>query len=544
MKTKHDISGEAAKARRILAPELTAAAKRDTQVRVTKASVAKASITKARVNSSASARSTVQTTTPSDTKINNGKRSLSERERVALAGQRVSRANIVAANAAQTQVPIDRTVGSNPHQLSKSPGDALSRAKLVAASNAKRIRLRKAAEAASKVKVTPAKALQLKAARQAAITNNTVVNNKAINVNTTPGMNATRSKDGVQSPQLEAKHKRSKQQQPIETKKNQRVVVPDGKSKPQPASEEKKSPPIIKATALLAAKYPSMLEDTNDNRTKSETRIVLIVASIIALIIAFGWANWSTINFQSEGDFIYNSGLVGGIMMAVILIYALRKRVKVLRKAGNMEAWYYFHLIGGVLGPLIIVFHSSFDIKSVNSAVALFTMITIVFSGLFGRYIYTRIGYNLHRKLLAIKEFERDLLEKLRGYHSPLSDKIERRLSNFALASLTGPRSLFKLPVRLLAIRTSAMGCYVKVGLDLASMIKSEARRKGWTKDETKNRLTVEKDQLKKYINAIAEIANTHLLERVLVMWRMLHIPLLYILVITSLAHVLAVHMY
>ncbi|MGD8570037.1 MAG: hypothetical protein PVJ39_18260, partial [Gammaproteobacteria bacterium] len=182
---------------------------------------------------------------------------------------------------------------------------------------------------------------------------------------------------------------------------------------------ESRKPPIINATALLAAKYPNYFADTNDMRTKAESRAVFVITSLILSLIGFSWMNWDAINFQAEGEFTYNSGLIGGITMLCILLYALRKRVKLLRRAGPMEAWYYFHLFGGVLGPLVIVFHTGFTIKSINSGVALFTMITIVLSGLFGRYIYTRIGYSLHRKLLAIKESEKQLMDVLHSYDSP-----------------------------------------------------------------------------------------------------------------------------
>lgn len=329
------------------------------------------------------------------------------------------------------------------------------------------------------------------------------------------------------------------------TQSNQLVHVPQ--PAPDPGAtlgREKSARPIINATALLAAKYPNYFADNNDSRTKAESRVVFIVASLILSIIAMGWINWQAINFQASGDFTYNSGLIGGIMMACVLLYALRKRIKILRKAGNMEVWYYFHLLGGVLGPLIIVFHTGFDIKSINSGVALFTMITIVLSGVFGRYIYTRIGYSLHRKLLAIKEAETRLLDTLHGYESPLSDKIERRLSNFALSVLTGPRSILKLPMRMVAIRGAATACYVKVNGDLSSIIKTRASREGWSGQETRARIYRDKELLRTHINSVAEIAHAHLFERVLVKWRILHIPLLYILVITSLFHVLAVHMY
>jgi len=312
----------------------------------------------------------------------------------------------------------------------------------------------------------------------------------------------------------------------------------------QEAGEEAKKPPIITATALLAAKYPNYVADHNDLRTKTESRVVFFVSSLILALIAFGWMQWTSINFQAGGDFTYNSGLVGGIAMALVLIYALRKRVRSMRKAGTMEFWYYYHLLGGVLGPLVIVFHSGFTIKSINSGVALFTMIAIVLSGLFGRYIYTRIGFSLHRKLLLVKELETQLLDMLHSYDSPVGERIERRLSNFALSCLTGPRSIIKLPMRLIAVRGSAAACYVKASAELAAMNKSVANRENLRGAGARDRLNAEKEQLREYIGSVSNIALAHMFERILVKWRILHIPLLYILVITSLFHVLAVHMY
>jgi len=146
--------------------------------------------------------------------------------------------------------------------------------------------------------------------------------------------------------------------------------------------------------------------------------------------------------------------------------------------------------------------------------------------------------------LLAIKDSETQLMESLNSYASPVAEKIERRLSNFSLSVLTGDRSILKLPMRVVAIRGAATACYVKVSADLAAMIKARARREGWASADVKARIQQEKEQLREHIAAIANIANSHLFERILVRWRILHIPLLYILTITALIHVLYVHMY
>jgi hypothetical protein len=215
-----------------------------------------------------------------------------------------------------------------------------------------------------------------------------------------------------------------------------------------------------------------------------------------------------------------------------------------MRKLGGMEGWYYFHLIGGVVGPFVIIFHSGFSLRSTNSTMAFVAMMLVVLSGLFGRYIYTRIGYGLYRKINAIRDTEAALIESIRKYPSNHVEVIERRLSTFALACLAGPQNLSKLPVRFVSIRTAAATCYVNVSEDLTRLLKLIAQDQGWSVHDYKKLLDHEKRLLREHINSVVDIAHVHLYERVLVRWRILHIPLLYILFITGCAHVLAVHMY
>lgn len=302
--------------------------------------------------------------------------------------------------------------------------------------------------------------------------------------------------------------------------------------------------PIIGATALLAAKYPSHFTGKNDRRSRLETRVVMVITAAIVGLIVYGWSQWSQINFRASFDFTYNSGLTGGILMLVTLVYALRKRLKFMKKLGGMEGWYYFHLIGGVGGPFVIIFHSAFSLRSINSTMAFVSMMLVVISGLFGRYIYTRIGYGLHYKITTIKETESALIESIRKYQSEFVESIERRLSTFALACLAGPKSFVKLPLRFLAIRAAAASCYVTASEDMAKMLKVHAQEEGWTMQVYKNLLDEEKRLLREHINSVVQIAHVHVYERILVRWRILHIPLLYILFVTAVAHVLAVHMY
>src|ERR1700693_1777268 len=82
-------------------------------------------------------------------------------------------------------------------------------------------------------------------------------------------------------------------------------------------------------------------------------------------------------------DFGYNLGLTGGLMMLAMLLYPLRKRVKRFNNIGALPNWFRWHMVLGILGPMIIVFHSTYHVYipyvhptgSINSAIAMLSML-------------------------------------------------------------------------------------------------------------------------------------------------------------------------
>ena len=53
-----------------------------------------------------------------------------------------------------------------------------------------------------------------------------------------------------------------------------------------------------------------------------------------------------------------------------------------------------------------------------------------------------------------------------------------------------------------------------------------------------------ERHILKRYLNLLAKMAHYNAYKQLFSMWRVGHVPLIYLLLFTGLAHVLAVHMY
>lgn len=298
------------------------------------------------------------------------------------------------------------------------------------------------------------------------------------------------------------------------------------------------------AVKLLADRYPSFLAAANESRSKTESRYVLTVLLIIFTIVIAAWVVWDQRYFHSDSDLVYNMGLYGGIMLLTTLLYSLRKRIRFLKKLGEMSRWYYAHLLMGVVGPVLIIFHSSFTMKSLNSSVALISMLCIIASGIFGRYIYTRIGYRVHGRLLAIRHTEERLAKSMQKYQGEAADAINQSLSVLTMLVVNMPQSLFHLPVRFFSLRAKAAKCYVDGIRQVSVMLKQRAEEQEWDKLTYHAEFDKEKRLLREHVNALVKIGQLHFYERLLVGWRIFHIPLIFILFISGSVHVFAVHWY
>jgi hypothetical protein len=101
-------------------------------------------------------------------------------------------------------------------------------------------------------------------------------------------------------------------------------------------------------------------------------------------------------------------GVVGSGMMLFMLLYSLRKRTKVFGKAGQLRKWLDVHIYFGIIGPLLVVLHTSFKVQGLV-AVSFWSMVAVALSGVFGRYLYLQIPRDV-----GGVELGRDDLDKLR----------------------------------------------------------------------------------------------------------------------------------
>lgn len=111
----------------------------------------------------------------------------------------------------------------------------------------------------------------------------------------------------------------------------------------------------------------------------------ILITGVYAAMIYF------TRKIPAAGElFGHALGIFGFILMLMTeTLYSLRKRSRSARW-GRMSNWLQFHIFTGLVGPYMVLLHTSWKFNGLAGATTLFTIV-IVISGFVGRYIYTRI---------------------------------------------------------------------------------------------------------------------------------------------------------
>jgi len=131
----------------------------------------------------------------------------------------------------------------------------------------------------------------------------------------------------------------------------------------------------------------------HSRRTDKELWLALVAIVVISLIYAFV-VRWFREIPAASGFFGHLIGVVGFLLMlATETLYSLRKRT-MKAQWGPMAGWLQFHIFSGIVGPFMVVLHTSWKFNGIAGVTTLLTII-IVISGFIGRYIYTRIPRNL-----------------------------------------------------------------------------------------------------------------------------------------------------
>jgi hypothetical protein len=256
----------------------------------------------------------------------------------------------------------------------------------------------------------------------------------------------------------------------------------------------------------------------------------LLALLVIALVALFGWHAMSQPGFSSGSRTGYNIGLAGAVLMLILFLYPLRKHVRWLNAAGPLREWLNLHMLLGICGPLLILFHSRFQIGSANAAVAMASMLVVAGSGVIGRFIYTRIHHELRGSRLAAIELRSalaDALARIQGGRA-LPARAKEILEAYEAHADRVPRGFLSRVLKFLFIGLRRHVASLRIRRRLRGHPEG-----GWIAL-----------QIDGYLVGLQRVAQFSIYERLFSLWHVLHIPLVVLLVLSAVFHVLAVHMY
>ncbi len=266
----------------------------------------------------------------------------------------------------------------------------------------------------------------------------------------------------------------------------------------------------------------------------------------VACVIWLGWW-YADLNLISAQEGIgYWLGIIGAVLMALLLIYPMRKRVRAMRSWGPVRYWFRTHMIFGVVGPVLIVFHSNFNLGSLNSRVALFCTIIVALSGIVGRYVYAKLHYGLYGRKATLTSLRTDLND-LRNRESQIARLIPtltEELNVWENKQLNADTGVLGSFWHAISIQLSALWRYRKFAQMSQTLINQAvdetpglAGHGDRLKENTRN-------YIKRRISLLRKFAQYRVFERLFSWWHIVHYPLFILLVFAAIVHVVAVHMY
>jgi hypothetical protein len=124
-------------------------------------------------------------------------------------------------------------------------------------------------------------------------------------------------------------------------------------------------------------------------RNDKELIYAFLACILIAVSYSMVFLNTRQIPAASE---LYGHaiGILGFLLMlSTETLYSLRKRSRTA-SWGRMSGWLQVHIFTGIVGPFMVMLHTSWKFSGLAGVTTLLTGV-IVISGFIGRYIYTRI---------------------------------------------------------------------------------------------------------------------------------------------------------
>ncbi|MFQ6084347.1 MAG: hypothetical protein ACE5WD_13455 [Candidatus Aminicenantia bacterium] len=233
----------------------------------------------------------------------------------------------------------------------------------------------------------------------------------------------------------------------------------------------------------------------------------------------------------------HTAGYIGAFLILLSLLYIPRKRKWV--KFGKMRHWLYFHIATGIAGPLLIFFHSYGKYYGVGG-ISLAFMWVVFLTGFVGQFLYRKLSDELELEILTKKTIE-ERLKKLQKKTEELKmNEIQLTAEVDNLSILAGFKELNKKillrgkGLLSLPFFFNAFKSYWKYSRDINHLRRKINKNR---KRELKV-LQIKYDNLYRSLHIEKNTKTLMLMAEIYSIWRLVHVPFTYLMLILALIHI------
>jgi hypothetical protein len=267
---------------------------------------------------------------------------------------------------------------------------------------------------------------------------------------------------------------------------------------------------------------------------------------VISAILGLAWSLRHQGYITAEKGVGYWLGIVGSLILLLLFTYPLRKRVRFLHQIGTVATWFRMHMVLGIIGPTLVVLHSNFSLGSLNSRLALFSMLIVVASGIIGRYLYARVHKGLYGQHMQLREILADIgtLHRTLQTHVAHISELPPAVARLVPAALDSTSFAQQLKgAALTGPKANAARRAILKDLQRASW-QDPVTRRDLTGQEKRDEIARIDKNLRLLVAEVRKADRLALYERLFGIWHHLHTPLFALLAITVVMHIIAAELY
>lgn len=283
------------------------------------------------------------------------------------------------------------------------------------------------------------------------------------------------------------------------------------------------------------------MEDTSNKLSIS----VLAGYAAVILTLAGAWALKDENVLRAKDGLGYWLGIVGATLMLLLLVYPLRKRLRALSALGSVRFWFRTHMIFGILGPVLVLLHSNFNLGSLNGQIALYCTLVVATSGILGRYLYGKIHYGMYGQRATLESLQGDSIDSDFGTGIlPVTAIVNAHLQSYEAAVMDRARRVLPSVIGMLSAPFTARRLTRKLDLEVTALINERASESALVADHRDRLLAGAHDYVRRRLTTYRKFAQLKGCERLFSLWHIVHFPLFLVMVVAAIIHVAAVHAY